>query len=52
MDDLFTFVGTKKKPAYIVALVERETRRIVAHTVCEERTPDVMQSVIERASPA
>ena len=48
MDELFTFVGTKK-PAAIGTLVEREPRCIGAHTVCEQRTPEVMPSVIDSA---
>jgi IS1 family transposase len=52
MDELFTFVGAKKKPVYIVMLVERESRRVVAHEVCWERTPEVMQRVIDSAPHA
>jgi IS1 family transposase len=35
-----------------VALVERESRRVAAHAVCEERTPEVMQAVIDSAPHA
>jgi len=34
---------------FIVTVVERETRRVVAHAVCRERTPEVMQAVIDAA---
>jgi IS1 family transposase len=30
MDELFTFVGSKKTQAYVVTIVDRATRRIVA----------------------
>jgi IS1 family transposase len=51
-DELFTLVGSKKRAAYIVAIVDRATRRIVAREVCESRTPELMQSVVDAAPHA
>jgi transposase-like protein len=43
LDEMFTFVGTKKKPVYIVAAVDRATRCIVGWTVVWERTTAALQ---------
>jgi hypothetical protein len=42
----------KKSPAYVVTVVERQTRCVVAWAVCESRTPEVMQSVVDAAPHA
>ena len=35
-----------------MTLVERESRRVVAHAVCEERMSELMQSVVDAAQRA
>jgi hypothetical protein len=52
VDELFTFVGSKKRPAYVVTVVERSSRCILAWAVCEARTPELMQSVVDAAPHA
>jgi len=42
----------RKKPAFIVTLVDRQTRSIVSDAVCEARRPEVLQSVIHSAPHA
>jgi hypothetical protein len=41
--------SAQKRPVYVVTVVERRTRWAVAHAVCAERTPEVMQAVIDAA---
>lgn len=52
MDELFTFVSSKKTPAFIVTPVDRVTRCIVACEMCWHRTPETLLTVIDRAPPA
>jgi IS1 family transposase len=44
--------AAQKSPAFIVTVVERAIRRGGAHTVCAERTPEVMQAVVDSAPHA
>lgn len=46
MDELFTFVGSKKQ-ACVVTVVGRTSRCIMAWAVCRDSTPELMQSVAE-----
>jgi hypothetical protein len=38
VNELFTFDGSKKRPAYAVTVVERQMRCVVSWAVCELRT--------------
>lgn len=49
MDELWTFVGEKKKKVYIVTAVDRETHAIVGWAVCAERSVEILQTVIDDA---
>jgi hypothetical protein len=44
--------SAQKTQAYVVAIVERQTRCIIMWAVCEARTREVMQSVVAAAPPA
>lgn len=43
---------TKKARAFIITIVDHETRCVVGHAVYAERTPEVMQAVIDSAPHA
>jgi IS1 family transposase len=44
--------GLKKTQAYVVTIVDRASRRIVAWAVCAQRTPQVTQAVVDAAPHA
>jgi IS1 family transposase len=52
LDELFTFVGTKKNEVDIVTQVHRETRCFMSWLVVHERTVEAMQPIIDAAPAA
>jgi len=51
LDELFTFVG-KKKPAYLMTLVDRRTSCVLACAVKTERTETALQRFVDSAPSA
>ena len=52
MDELFTFIGNKKKRIYIVTKVDRKTRCFIGCHVVWERKTDNMQKVVDQGPTA
>lgn len=52
LDELFSFVGSKKNEVYVATQVDRTTRCIVGWLVLTERTYETMQPMVDHAPQA
>ncbi len=52
LDEMFTFIGTKKKPVYIATAVARASRCIIGWAVVWERTTEALQQMLDATPPA
>jgi IS1 family transposase len=52
LDELFTFVESKKYDAYVATQVDRASRCIVGWIAVPERTPEDLQAMLDRSPQA
>jgi len=49
MDELFTFIGEKKKQIYVITIVDHFTRCYLGFQVVWQRTQEVIQEMVDEA---
>ena len=52
MDELFTFIGSKKNRIYLMTLVDRQTPCVLGWKVAGERTSEVIQQMVDETPKA
>lgn len=52
LDELYSFIGSKKRPVYLATAVDRATRCLVGWCVVWTRTTEELQLMLDAAPPA